>query len=240
MLVVSQHPLAGQSQGQTTRAVQSQQIPKEPKEEHTMAYMITDPESYFRTFIPPRDKLLLELERQAQEENVPIVGPLVGELLYILARATNSRTVLELGTATGYSAIYLARGLSGPDGKLTTLERDETMATRASENIDRAGLADRVEVRVGDVIQLLQTLEGPYDVIFMDIDKEDYAAALPECRRLLRLGGLLVVDNVAFQGAKQFNHMIFSDRNWRSVVLYSFLPQHAPEQDGLTLAVRIE
>jgi predicted O-methyltransferase YrrM len=201
--------------------------------------MITDPEGYFRNFIPPRDELLLELERQAQEENVPIVGPVVGELLYILARSTNSQTILELGTAAGYSAIFLAWGLSGPDGKLITLERDKAMATRAKENISRAGLADRVEVRVGEVIPILETLKGPYDLIFMDIDKEDYAGTLPACHRLLRLGGLLVVDNVAFQGAREFNQMIFNDSKWRSVLLYSFLPQHSPEQDGLTLAVRI-
>ncbi len=205
-----------------------------------MAYMIADPERYFRNFIPPRNELLLELERQAQEENVPIVGPVVGELLYILVRATNSQTVLELGTATGYSAIYLAMGLSGAAGKLVTLERDETMAFRARENIARAGLTNRAEVMIGDVIDTLQTLDGPYDLVFMDIDKEDYAAALPECRRLLKLGGLLVVDNVAFKGAREFNQIIFSDNKWRSVLLYSFLPQHSPEQDGLTLAVRIE
>ena len=205
-----------------------------------MAYMIPDPESYFRDFIPLRDELLIELEEQARELNVPIVGPVVGELLYILARATSSQTILELGTATGYSAIYLARGLKSPDGKLTTLERDEVMATKARENIARAGLSDRVEIRVGDVIRVIQTLEGPYDMIFMDIDKEDYAGALPGCRRLLRLGGLLIVDNVAFQGAREFNQMIFNDNKWRSVPLFSLLPQHSPEQDGLMMAVRIE
>ena len=205
-----------------------------------MAYMIQNPETFIRNLIPPRDELLLELERQAQEEDIPIVGPVVGELLYILARAINSQAILELGTATGYSAIYLARGLSVPHGKLTTIERDQSMATRASESIARAGLADRVEVRVGEVIRALEKLKGPYDLIFMDIDKEDYAGALPGCRRLLRLGGLLVVDNTAFQGAKEFNQIIFNDNKWRSVLLYSFLPQHKPEQDGLTLAVRAE
>jgi predicted O-methyltransferase YrrM len=202
--------------------------------------MIPDPEAYFRSFIPSRDELLLELERQAQEENIPIVGPVVGELLYILARAINSRAILELGTATGYSAIYLAQGLTGKRGMVTTLERDEIMATRAKENIARAGLADRVEVRVGDVVQVLETLEGPYDLIFLDIDKEDYADALRGCRRLLRLGGLLVVDNIAFLGASEFNQRIFNDKSWRSVQLYSFLPEHSPENDGLTLAVRIQ
>jgi predicted O-methyltransferase YrrM len=114
------------------------------------------------------------------------------------------------------------------------------MATRATENIVKAGLSDRIEVRVGDVNQAFGTLEPPYDLIFMDIDKEDYARSLPGCRELLRMGGLLIVDNVAFKGAREFNQMIFNDDKWRSVLLYSFLPQHSPEQDGLTLAVRIE
>ena len=205
-----------------------------------MAYMIPDPETYFRGFIPPRDDLLIELEQEAEEESIPIVGPVVGELLYILSRAMNARAILELGTAAGYSAIYLARGINPPDGMLTTIERDEAMAARAKDNLARADLLDRVEIRVGEVFQLLETLKGPYDFIFIDIDKEDYGEALSHCGSLLRLGGLLVVDNVAFLGASEFNQKIFDDNQWRCVHLYSFLPNHSPEKDGLTLAVRIE
>ena len=205
-----------------------------------MAHMIPDPETYFRSFIPPRDDLLIELEQEAEENSIPIVGPVVGEFLYILSRAMNARAILELGTATGYSAIYLARGLKAPDAMLTTIERDETMATRAKDNLARAGLLDRVEIKVGEVFQLLEILKGPYDLIFMDIDKEDYGEALSRCHSLLRLGGLLVVDNVAFLGASEFNQAIFNDNQWRCVHLYSFLPNHSPEKDGLTLAVRVE
>lgn len=205
-----------------------------------MPDMIPDPETYFRGFIPPRDELLIELEQEAQQEHIPIVGPVVGEFLYILAKAMNCKAILELGTATGYSAIYLARGISNQGGILTTIERDEAMAARARENISKAGFADRVEVRVGEVFQVLETMEGTYDLIFMDIDKQDYAEALSWCRRLLRLGGLLVVDNVAFLGASEFNQKIFNDNQWRSVHLYSLMPNHSPEKDGLTLAVRIE
>ena len=205
-----------------------------------MPDMIPDPETYFRGFIPPRDELLIELEQEAEQEHIPIVGPVVGEFLYILAKAMNCKAILELGTATGYSAIYLARGISNPGGILTTIERDEAMAARARENISKAGFADRVEVRVGEVFQVLETIEGTYDLIFMDIDKQDYAEALSWCRRLLRLGGLLVVDNVAFLGASEFNQRIFNDNQWRSVHLYSLMPNHSPEKDGLTLAVRIE
>lgn len=204
-----------------------------------MAQMISDPEAYFRAFIPPRENLLLELEKQAQEEDIPIVGPVVGELLHILARSMNCKAILELGTAIGYSAIYLAQGLDDRDGILTTIERDETMAVRARQNIAKASLADRVEVRVGDVFQVMANLDRLYDLIFMDIDKEDYAEALTQCHRLLRVGGLLLVDNVAFQGANKFNQSLFQSKQWRSIYLYSFLPNHSPEQDGLALAVRI-
>ena len=205
-----------------------------------MPDMIPDPETYFRGFIPPRDELLIELEQEAEQEHIPIVGPVVGEFLYILAQAMNCRAVLELGTATGYSSIYLARGISNPEGILTTIERDEAMAARARENITNAGLADQVEVRVGEVAEVVETLEGPYDLIFMDIEKEDYQETLSRCHSLLRLGGLLVVDNVAFLGARDFNQTIFTDNHWRCVHLYSLLPNHSPEKDGLTLAVRIE
>jgi predicted O-methyltransferase YrrM len=202
--------------------------------------MVPDPEKYFRNFIPPRDDLLIELEKEAEENNIPIVGPVMGELLYILAKAMNARAILELGTATGYSAIYLARGLSGSDAMLTTIERDETMAIRAKKNFARAGLVDRIEVRVGEVFQFLKTLSGPYDLIFMDIDKEDYGKVLSRCRSLLKVGGLLVADNVAFVGASEFNQEIFNDKHWRSVHLYSLLPNHSPEKDALMLAVRVE
>jgi predicted O-methyltransferase YrrM len=204
-----------------------------------MAAMISEPETYFRGFIPPRDEFLLELERQAQDENIPIVGPVVGELLYILAKAMNARTILELGTATGYSAIYLAHSFDGLEGKVITLERDENMAIRARNNVLRAGLADRIEVRVGDALEVMATLNGSFDLIFMDIDKENYGGALTQCRRLLRAGGLLVADNVAFRDARKFNHQIFTEDHWRSVHLYSFLPEHSPEHDGLALAVKI-
>ena len=93
---------------------------------------------------------------------------------------------------------------------------------------------------MGEVAEVLEKLEGPYDLIFMDIEKEDYQKTLSGCHSLLRLGGLLVADNVAFLGASEFNQTIFTDNHWRCVHLYSLLPNHSPEKDGLTLAVRIE
>jgi caffeoyl-CoA O-methyltransferase len=204
-----------------------------------MSAMIPDMENYFRGFIPPRDALLLALEEEAARESIPIVGPVVGEFLYILARVAGAKNILELGTATGYSAIYLARALP-PGGKVISLEMSEVMAQRARGNLARAGLTEQIEVREGQALDLMAALTATFDLIFLDIDKESYASALPHCRRLLKVGGLLIADNVGFAGADAFNREIFQQKYWRAVHLLSFLPQHSPEKDGLTLAVRVE
>jgi caffeoyl-CoA O-methyltransferase len=204
-----------------------------------MATMIPDLEGYFRAFIPPRDDVLQDLEQEAEREGIPIVGPVVGELLFILARATGAQNILELGTATGYSTIYLGRGCHPENGRVITLEMDASLAQRARANFARAGLGDRLEVRVGQALDLMAAMSGPFDLIFLDIDKESYLPALPHCQRLLRVGGLLVADNVGFSGAAAFNREIFGNRHWRAVHLLSFLPQHSPEKDGLSLAVRV-
>ena len=204
-----------------------------------MSMMIPDLEGYFRGLAPPRDSLLLELEQEAAAQRIPIAGPVVGELLFILARAVQARLILEMGAATGYSAIYLGHAAQATGGRVITLERDETFARRARENLTRAGLAGLAEVRVGLVSDLLPAMTGPVDFIFMDIDKEGYREALPHCRRLLRTGGLLVTDNVGFQGADPFNRELATSSGWRSVSLLCFLPGHAPERDGLSLALKV-
>ncbi len=204
-----------------------------------MSLMIPDLENYFRGFIPRREALLLALEEEAARESIPIVGPVVGEFLYLLARATGAKNILELGTASGYSGIYLARALP-PVGKLVSLELSADMARRARANFLKAGVAEQVEVREGQALELMAAMTGTFDLIFLDIDKESYAPALPHCRRLLRVGGLLIADNVGFAGADAFNREIFTQPSWRAIHLLAFLPQHSPERDGLSLAVRVE
>lgn len=201
--------------------------------------MIADLENYFQGLVPRRPELLQRLEAEAARERIPIVGPVVGELLFILARVMGARRILELGTATGYSAIYLAQAVAPDFGTVITLENNPDMARRARENIASAGLSERVEVQVGDARTLMAALEGYFDLIFMDIDKEGYLPALADCHRLLRPAGLLVVDNTGFQGAADFNQALSADERWRSVNLLAFLPEHSPERDGLALAVKV-
>lgn len=203
-----------------------------------MSEIVNNPENYFRTLIPARDELLMEMEAQAEREGIPIVGPLVGELLYILAAATKAGKILELGTATGYSGIYLARGCEPVDGRVVTLERNREMAARARQNFQRAGLSDRVEVHVADVLEAVPRLQDDFDFIFLDVEKKDYIKVLPDCQRLLVKGGLLVADNVGFKDADPFNRIISGHNAWRSIHMFSFLPFHSPEKDALCLALR--
>lgn len=204
-----------------------------------MSKMQPDLDAHFRQFVPARGDVLMELEQEAERERIPIVGPVVGELLYILARATGSRLILELGTATGYSAVYLARACKAAGGRVVTLERNQDMAQRASANLHRAGVKELVEIRVGDAINLMKKIDESFDFIFLDIDKGDYLPVLSQCERLLKKGGLLVTDNVGFQASSDFNRAIFSSPKWRCVHLLSLLPLHSPERDGLCIALRL-
>lgn len=203
-----------------------------------MSAIVENPEMYFRRFVPYRDPLLLKLETEAQIEGIPIVGPVVGELLYILARVSASQTILELGTATGYSAIFLARACENVNGRVITLEKDPAMAERALKNFKTAGQTKHIEIRVCDALEEISKMKTDFDFIFMDIEKKDYLQALPYCRKRLKKGGLLVADNVGFKDADGFNRALANQKTWRAVSLFSFLPYHSPENDALCLALR--
>ena len=203
-----------------------------------MSDLIDNPEAYFRQFVPERDQLLIELEEEARKEEIPIVGPFVGELLYILARATQAERILELGTATGYSTIFLARAFETPRGRLVTIDNDPDMAARAVTNFRNAGLDRQIDMIVGDAQEKLSQMNTCFDFIFLDIEKEHYGLVLPHCGRLMKPGGLLVADNVRFKDADSFNRLISGSSDWRSVNLLAYLPLHSPERDGLCLALR--
>ncbi len=205
-----------------------------------MSTMISDPEAYFKRLRPERSALLQRLETEAAGEDIPIVGPVVGELLYILARFGRSQRMLELGTATGYSAIYLATAGRETRGHLVTLESDPAMARRAEDNLAEAGLASHASVTCCDALAWLSRTGERFDFVFMDIEKEDYDKTLPHLERILIPGGLLVADNVGFQDADPFNRAIAGHPAWRMISLYALLPGHSPLYDGLCLAVRTD
>jgi predicted O-methyltransferase YrrM len=201
--------------------------------------MVSDPQSYFKQWIPSRPDLLQGLEAEAREEHIPIIGPVLGQLLFILARLAQAKDICELGTATGYSTIHLADACSQNNGRVVTIEHDPAMAARARNNIAKAGLAEFVEIRNQDAIDALSNLNDPMDLVFMDIEKQDYIRALPFCKTILRSGGLLVADNTGFKDADSFNRAIYNDPGWRVINLWAFWPGHSPHHDGLCLALKL-
>ena len=138
--------------------------------------------------------------REGQAEGMPIVLPDTGALLHALTRLGGARRVLEIGTAIGYSAIWMATALPD-DGLLISLERDAGRAGRAREHLRAAGLDGRASVMVGDAARYLHKIAGPFDLIFQDGDKPGYLTMLVRLHDLLRPGGILVTDNVLWSGA---------------------------------------
>jgi predicted O-methyltransferase YrrM len=145
------------------------------------------------------DPVLADIARANLQRGLPLVDAEVGALLRVLATAVGASRVLEIGTAIGYSGIWLARALP-PGGTLFTMEMDEARAREARDNFARAGVADRVIVIVGDANLKLAKVSGPFDLIFQDGHKPLYSVMLDRLVALLRPGGLLVSDNVLWDG----------------------------------------
>ena len=144
----------------------------------------------------PRLKLIGD---EGRAEGLPLVFPDTGALLHAVARATGARRILEIGTAIGYSTLWLATALPA-DGAMISMEMDATRAGRARDHLAAAGLGDRVSVMVGDATRFLYKVAGPFDVIFQDSDKQLYGPMLDRLVELLRPGGVLLTDNVLWNG----------------------------------------
>jgi len=158
-----------------------------------------DVETYLATLNRAGDPLLAEIARAGEERNLPLVDAEVGALLRVLAIAAGATRILEVGTAIGYSGLWLAGALP-PDGMLLTIELDESRAREARANFERAGVAGRVNVMIGDAARLVAKVAGPFDLIFQDGAKSPYSPLLERFVALLRPGGLLVTDNVLWSG----------------------------------------
>ena len=142
---------------------------------------------------------LAVIHDEGVRQGIPIVDPQSGALLHALVRASHAGRVLEIGTAVGYSGLWIATALPA-DGMLITLERDRARAETARAHFTAAGITDRVTVMVGDASQYLHKVAGPFDVIFQDGDKASYEPLLDRLVGLLRPGGVLVTDNVLWSG----------------------------------------
>ena len=202
---------------------------------------------YLRSSRPKPDPVLAEMEEHGAREGIPIVVPETGQLLHVLARACGARRVLEVGTAIGVSTLYLARAL--PDGgTVVSFEINERRQRAARSYLQRAGVLDRVDLRLRDARQGLRELDGGFDLAFIDGVKAQYGDYFDEVLPRLRSGGVLVVDNVLMGGtvaegrsdggwsheqietARAFNARLLADQELEATV--------TPVGDGVLIGVR--
>jgi caffeoyl-CoA O-methyltransferase len=220
-------------------------MPDAPNKPDWLNYEITIPavESYLYSILPARDEVLTQIENEAIKRDIPIVGPAVGRLLHQLALISGAKTVFELGSAVGYSTIWWARAV-GEGGRVIYTDGDRKKADEARGYFERGGVADRITIKVGDALELLSEQKQEYDIIFCDIDKEDYPRAFKLAVPRLRKGGLLVADNVLWSGRVaqenpseastkailEFNRLLYSSTELFPTVL--------PIRDGVAVAVK--
>jgi caffeoyl-CoA O-methyltransferase len=154
---------------------------------------------YLRSIRNEKNQLTLELEEYAEANKVPILNWKAAELLQLLIHTKRPKRVLEIGMAIGYSSILIA-GLLGKKGKLHTIEKSKNNIKTANQNIERAGLTDKIKIKEGDALEIMPKMEKKYDFIFLDADKQDYEKLFNCALELLKKGGVIFVDNLLWHG----------------------------------------
>ena len=208
-------------------------------------YIQEDVENYFYELLPARDKVIAEMEDYAAQHDTPIIGPAVARLLSLLVQTSGARRIFEMGSAIGYSTIWLAQA-AGPKAQVFYTDGDPRNAERASEYFRRAGVAKRVRVQVGNALELVAKAPGKFDLIFNDVDKHQYPAALKAALPKLKRGGLFITDNTLWSGraarpaasgdkhtlgVQDFNRLVYASKDLYTVLL--------PLRDGVTISRKL-
>jgi caffeoyl-CoA O-methyltransferase len=200
-------------------------------------------DDYLYSMLPQRDEVLVEMEEYAAKHNVPIVGPAVARVLQQLALTISARSVFELGSAIGYSTIWWAQAV-GEKGRVIYTDGDSKNAERARGYFVRAGVSNRITLHTGDALEFLSEQKEQFDVIFNDVDKEDYPRVLRLVAPRLRKGGLFITDNVLWSGRVaeknpkeastrailEFNRLLYNSPDFFTTIL--------PIRDGLAVALK--
>jgi predicted O-methyltransferase YrrM len=201
-------------------------------------------EEYMHHLLPPRSAVLTEMEAQAQQRDIPIVGPAVARVLYQYARLIGARRIFELGSAIGYSTIWWAQAV-GEGGEVHYTDGDRNKAAEARKYFEREGLQDRIRIHVGDALELLSEQKQEFDIIFNDVDKEDYPRVLHLVHGRLRKGGLFITDNVLWSGRvtqtnpQEASTRAIQDFNSRLYAGQEFFTTVLPIRDGLAVSLKL-
>lgn len=200
-------------------------------------------DDYLYSMLPARETVLAEMEEYATKHEIPIVGPAVARVLQQLALMINARTVFELGSAIGYSTIWWAQAV-GAQGKVIYTDGDPKNAERARGYFARAGVSKQIEIHTGDALEFLSEQKQEFDIIFNDVDKDDYPRVLRLVAPRLRKGGIFVTDNVLWSGRVadknatdartkailEFNRKLYESNDFYTTIL--------PIRDGLAVALK--
>ena len=200
-------------------------------------------EHYMRSLAPSRHPVLREMEAYAAEKNFPIIGPMCGRLLYQYAVMLGAKQVFEMGSGFGYSTFWFATAV-GPEGRVVYTDNSEENSRKAKEFLGAAGLADRVVFEVGDALDTIRRYEGPFDAILIDVDKQGYPEALRLAKERVRVGGVILTDNVLWSGAVAHPP---SDKATEAILEYNRAAYDDPEllttilsvRDGLAVSLRV-
>jgi caffeoyl-CoA O-methyltransferase len=204
-------------------------------------YIQDDVEEYIYGLLPERDAVVSEMEEYAAQNRIPIIGPAVARMLALFVQVSGAKRIFEMGSAIGYSTIWLARA-AGPKGKVIYTDGDAEKASRAKNYFRRAGVAKRIEVKVGNAMELLKKSPGKFDVIFNDVDKHQYPDALHAALPKLKSGGLFITDNTLWSGkaarpaspddintlgVQELNRLVYASKELYPVLI--------PLRDGVTV-----
>jgi caffeoyl-CoA O-methyltransferase len=184
-------------------------------------------EKYIYSILPKRDAILAEMERYAKRNHVPIVGAAVGRLLAQLVELSGAKRIFELGSAIGYSTLWMARA-ADQDGTIHYTDGNPANAERAKGYLTRAGVSDRVTIHVGDALTALDSTSGEFDIIFNDVDKDGYPEVFRKAVSRVRSGGLFITDNTLWSGRAAAKAKS-TDRNTRAIQQFNRLCYASPD-----------
>jgi len=210
-----------------------------------MNFLTPEIATYLDSLVPPRPDELRDMERIAESEKFPIIGPASGQLCYLVARMIGARRIFELGSGYGYSTAWFARAVrENGGGEVHHVVWDDDLSKRARTHLEQLGYSDLIRYHVAEAVETLRATDGPFDIVFNDINKSGYPGSIDAIVPKLRKGGVLIIDNMLWsgrildradqtpdtEGVREVTRMIMESDDWAASIL--------PIRDGVLVAYR--
>jgi caffeoyl-CoA O-methyltransferase len=202
-------------------------------------------QDYLASLVPPREPEMQRMEDYGSRTNFPIIGPAAGYMCYLISRLIGAQAVFEMGSGYGYSTAWFAKAVTENGGGVVHhVVWDQKLSDMAAEHLAKLGYTGVIQYHVGEAVARLNEVDGPFDIIFCDIEKKDYPAALPVIKSKLRPAGVLIIDNIIWhgrvfdqgdtsadtEGVRELTRLIAQDSDWIASVV--------PVRDGVMVAYK--